>query len=327
MEKGTAKLKPGTGIWCRIESPEPGGYNVSIVASGLTGFLPSLEPIEVGRVVPTTLVCMDGERALFTFAFTMGTSDRVQHSKDSDQETAFNVWTDAYPSSYSLRRAVDLVMPPLGTSSIMIKLNERSAQELFPTLEDTNYTGCMKIYCESGLSRAALIILHGRVVGSVYTKKPVPDPYPFEIGIKKMLQDVTAPDAVADLEMYELPASLVLSMSSLFQGYIDLPQDQPDKLAYAEKMLAHFSASKQTACFNLLDSATDTPIALGFVCNGEFQGAYAIGERLFSEEKEFFFKLLADRSALKLQAHILPFAMTTDAVRFGYSLSSKKFAF
>jgi hypothetical protein len=325
MDKSTVKLKAGDGVWCRIESPEPGGYNVSIVSGGVKGFLPSAESLEPGRVVPTTLVCIEAERALFTFAFTMGTSERVQHSKDSEQENAFSVWTDAYPPGYALRRAVDLIMPPLKGSAINLELDDKKAKDLILTLEDTDFTGCTKIYCQSSLSRAALIFLNGRVVGSIYTKKPVPDPYPFETGIRKVLEDITSPGAAADLEMYELPAAVVLSMSALFQGYIDKPEAEEDNLAYAEKMLVHFAVCKQTACFDLLDADKDTPVALGFVWNGEFQGSFDIGDRVFSEERDFFGKLLTGRSGCKLQAHILPGVMTTDAVRFGFSLRSKGF--
>lgn len=325
MNESSGKLKPGDVVWCRIETPEPGGYSVSMVPEAIKGFLPSTEPIDLGRVVPTTLVCFDGERALFTFAFTMGTSERVQHSKDSMQENAFSVWADAYPKSFTLRRAVDIVMPPLDSPPMMIKLDEKKTKELFPTLEETNYTGCMKIFCQSSFSRAAMIILHGRVVGCVYTKKPVPDPYPFEIGLRKLMEDITSADVDADLEMYELPIPIVLAMSSLFQGYPDHPTKDEQNLIYAERMLSHFSGCKQTACLNLLDRGTESPTALGFVCRGEFQGTYAIGDRLFSQGKDLLFDLIAQNPALAMQAHILPAAMTTDAVRFGYSLKSKAF--
>ena len=300
---------------------------MSVVSTGVAGFLPSTDAIEVGRVVPSTFVCMNGDRALFTFAFTMGTSARVQHSTASDQENAFSVWADAFPSALSLRRAVDVVMPPLDSSAIMLKLNEKTAREVLPPLAETNFTGCLKVYCQSAMSRAALIFLNGRIVGAIYTKKPIPDPYPFELGIKKLLQDLCAPDADADLEMYELPRSTVLSMSSLFLGYVDNVKSKLEHTAYAKKMFEHFSASKETACFNLLDKKADTPIMLGFVCDGEFTGAYAIAERIFSAEKNVFLTALEKNPKLKLQAHILPAAMMTDAVCFGYSLNSEQFAF
>lgn len=326
MDPISAKIKPGECIWCRVESPVPGGYNVLAVNEGLKGFLPSTQPIEIGRAVPTTFVCMNGEEALFTFAFTMGTSARVQHSTASDEENAFSVWADAHPKYISLRRAVDLVMPPITSSAMIMKFDGAKAKEFFPTIEKTKFTGCMKVYCESAFSRAALIFLDGRVVGSIYTKKPNRDPHPFEMGIRKMLEDVTAPDADSDVEMYELPKEIILSMSSLFLGYVDLPKSQQEKTSYAEQMLEHFGKVKEIACFNLLDEKTDVPVAFGFICFGDFKGTYTFAGQTFSEKKEFLLKLLLDPAVqTKLQTHILPPAMTTDSIVFGYSLGSEHF--
>lgn len=320
MENPASKIRPGECIWCRIESPEPGGYAVSVVSTGMPGFLPSYDPITIGRVVPTTFVCMNGDRALFTYAFTMGTSARVQHSTASDEEIAFSVWADAYPKSISPKRAVDLFMPPISSSPILIKLSDTRAGEIFPSLEETKFTGCMKIFCESRLSRGAIILLRGRAVGSLYTTKTFPDPYPFEIGMKKMMQDVTTPDVEADLEMYELPEEIVLSMSALFLGYLDQPDDQLDNLSYADKMLSHFSTRNETACFSLLE-ASQTPLG-----NGKYKGTYTLADRVYSEEANYLHQLLEKYSDRKVQTHILPAAMTTEAVLFGYSLSSEQFA-
>lgn len=328
MNEKVSELKPGEIVWCRIDAPEPGGYSVTIVSSGLKAFLPATNKIEIGKTVPTTFVCMNDEQALLTFAFTMGTSARVQHSTASDQENAFSVWADAYPKSISLRRAVDLVMPPITTSSMILNLDREKARQFFPTLEGTGFTGCMKVYCQAAFSRGALIFLNGRAVGCIYTRKPVPDPYPFELGIKKMVEDVTSEDAESELEMYELPKEIIIAMSALFQGYIDKADAQLDNSTYAQQLLDYFSAKRETACFNLLDVEPDIPFALSFVHEGEFQGTYIISERLFSKEPDFFFDLLQKSdSTFKLQAHILPKIMTTEAMRFGYSLSSEQFKF
>lgn len=320
------KLKPGECIWCKVESPEPGGYRVSVVPGALKGFLPSTHPIELGKVVPTTFVCMDGEQALFTFAFTMGTSSRVQHSTASDAENAFSVWAEAHPKYISLRRAVDVIMPPLQNAPMMVKLDQQRAMEFVPTLEATNFTGCTKIYCQSALSRAALIFYEGRVVGSIYTRKPNRDPYPFEIGIKKLMEDLSQENTDAEMEMYELPKEIILSMSALFLGYVDQTKSDLTESAYCKNMLHHFSEQKETACLNLLDENTDTPMALSFVFEGCFYGAYLVAERVFSDNDEFCLSLFNKFPEAKLHAHILPKALTSKSVLYGYSLNSEQFA-
>lgn len=325
MEQGAAYHKPGQCLWCRIDSPEPGGYAITIVKSGIKGFLPSTVALDIGRVVPSTFVCMTGGRALFTFAFTLGTSARVQNSTASEQENAFVVWTEAHTEPAVFRRAVDIIMPPIGAPPIITKLNENSAKEVFSTLEETNFTGCIKIYCQNRLSRSALIFLNGRVVGAIYTTKSTIDSCPFAVGIKKMLEDISTPDVDANMELYELPRGIALSMSSLFLGYVDRPQTHVNNLVYAERMLSHFSANRGTACFNLLNPTTESPFALAFIADGAFKGTYTIDQKAFAEEEGFLLNMLLSQTQLKLQTHILPAAMTTDAVRFGFNLNTGQF--
>lgn len=326
MDQAAQKVKPGECLWCRIEAPAPGGYKVSVVKTGLKGFLPATDKIEIGKVVPSTFVCMNEDEALFTFAFTMGTSAKVQHSTLSDEANAFSVWVDAFPKSMSFRRAVDLVMPPISSSSMLVKLDTQKAREIISTLDESQFTGCMKINCESAMSRAALIFFRGRAVGSIYTRKPMRDPYGFEIGMRKLVEDLTAENTDADMEMYELPEEIVLSMASLFLGYVDRPDAKGDRNSYAEKMLQHFFDAKNTGCFNLLDT-TDTSTAFGFVCKGEFRGTYTIGEQVFNQDKNFLLELLAKDPEFKLQVHILPPAMMTEAVVLGYALNTEQFGF
>lgn len=325
MDQAAANHKPGQALWCRIDSAEPGGYAITLVRSGIKGFLPSTSALDIGRVVPSTFVCMDGKRALLTFAFTLGTSARVQHSKASEQENAFYVWTEAKLESTSFRRAVDIIMPPIGSPPIITSLNENAAKEIFSTLEETNFTGCIKIYCQSSLSRSALILLNGLVVGMIYTKKSVNDPYPMPLGLRKMLEDISTPDVDAKMEMYDLPPEIVLSLSSLFLGYEDKPQAQVSNLIYTERMLSHFSGSKGTACFNLLHETGESIFALGFIADGKFRGTYVLDQKAYAEEQGFMLNLLLSQTQLKVQTHILPAAMTTNAVRLGFSLTSKAF--
>lgn len=324
-EEARPKIKPGECIWCRIEAAEPGGYSVSVESRGISGFLPSTRPIELGVIVPSTFVCMNGDRALFTFAYTMGTSARVQHSTASDQENAFSVWADAFPKAISIRRAVDLVMPPLDASLVTLKLDIGKADQVLSSLEETGFCGCVKIFCQSSFSRSALIFLDGRVVGSLYTKKPNRDPYPLDYGIKELLKDLSDEALDADLEMYELPREICVSMSSLFLGYTDEPDPKLSKSEYLASMLAHFARQKDTACFNLLEEDTDTPFALGFVFAGDFHGSYLITERLYSKESGPLTSFLESGGKCKLQVHILPAAMISDSIRFGFSLSSDQF--
>ena len=323
MDQPVTKLKPGESVWVRLKSPEPGGYLVTLQPSNIEGFLPSHDPIDIGRVVPTTFVCMNGDRALLTYAFVLGTTARVQVSTASDEENAFAVWADSYPNGIRLRRAVDLVMPPISATPILLKSEKNTSRELFASLEAAEFTGCVKVFCQERLSRAAVIFLRGRAVGIVYSTKTSAESYPFVIGLKKVMEDLAAADA--DLEMYDLPPDIIISMSALFLGYLDHSADSLRNGEYAEKMLSHFDKDKSTACFSLVEESL-APCGLGFVCDGAFKGTYAISERIFAEDKGSLLKFLDSYPEAKLRAYILPSAMMTEAVRFGYSLGSEQFA-
>lgn len=266
---------------------------------------------------------MDGNRALLTYAWVMGTTERVQLSKASESENAFAVWADAYPNAIRLRRAVDLVMPPFSSAPIVLKMEDTNPREFFASIEEAKFTGCIKVDCQQKLSRSALILYSGRAVGLVYTTKLIVEPYPFEDGLRRMLQDVQSADA--RMEMYDLPGDLVLSMSALFLGYADQNNEDLDNFAYADKIIAHLAARKETACLSLVEESL-APCALSYITNGEFKGTFAIAERTFGEEQDFFRQVLEKYPKMRLHAHILPAAMLTDSVRFGYSLTSPQFA-
>jgi hypothetical protein len=322
MDVPDVELKPGESVWCQLQSPEPGGYLVKLTPSGIEGFLPSEDPIQIGRTVPATFVCMNGERALLTYAFVLGTTARVQVSTASVQENAFSVWADSYPDLNRLRRAVDIVMPPLSDAAMMLTLEAGKAPGFLSSIESSQFTGCIKAFCEARRSRAAILFHQGRAVGSVYTTKVVVDPYSFEKGLQKTVSDLMAADT--DLEMYELPPGLVLAMSSLFLGYIDHRDISLDNKQYVDKMLAYCAKSQATACLSVIHGS-ESPLALGFIWEGDFLGAYSIAEQKFSEDKSFLFQVIEGKPEPGLQMYILPPAMTTDSVLFGYSLLSEQF--
>lgn len=322
MSQSDSKLKPGDCVFCRVQNPEIGGYKVILTPSLIEGFLPSRDPIELGTIVPATLVCMEGEKALLNYAFIMGTSSRVQHSTN-EKENAFAIWAEAYPNSNRPGRAIDLIVPPLETPAVLLKSKDKST-DFFPSLEASEFTGCLKVASQKRLSRSAVVLYRGRVVGSVYTTKSTPEPYRFEMGLQKMVEDVSADDSDAELEMYELRDRLILAMSAMFLGYIDNTEHDLSNSDYAEKMFEHFDSVKGTACLSLMQESK-APSVLCFICDGEFVGSYFVNERKFSDDKKFFFSLLEKVPNAKLKTYVLPSAMTTESVLFGYSLNAEQF--
>jgi len=319
----TVKYRPGDSLTCQIKAPETGGYLVALIPSGIDGFLPSQETIDIGRVVPATFVCMNGDKALLAYAFMIGTTERVQLSTLSDSENAFAVWADSYPRSIRLRRAVDLIMPPFVALPKVQKLSPSDILEFLQSFETAEFTGCIKMDSQLQLSRSAILYYRGRAVGCVYTQKPVKDPFPIEMALEKTLEDLSKSET--DIESYELPDALVLSMSALFLGVVVDRSEDTDNKTYAEAMLSQLAQRKETACLTINEKSSQTPCGLGFICEGQFKGAYSIEERRFRADQPFLNELFDKFVASKVEAYILPSVMASDSVRFGYSLTSPQF--
>jgi hypothetical protein len=173
------------------------------------------------------------------------------------------------------------------------------------------------------LSRSAILYYHGRAVGCVYTSKPVKDPFPIEMALERTVEDLSKSET--EVESYQLPDPLVLSMSSLFLGVVVERSEETENKQYADDMIEQLAQRKETGCVTVNEKASQTPCVLGFVCNGEFKGAYSIEERKFRADRPFVHELFDKFVGAKVDVYILPSVMASDSVRFGYSLTSPQF--
>ena len=152
-------LRPGQAIMCKLLEKEPGGYRGVILSYDIDAFVPSRDQLALGSSVPTTFVCMHNNRALVTFAYVVGTTERVQFGLKNEDETPFTIWADSYPSNVKLRRAVDLIMPSI-TGTLAYSLNARDCDvpQLIADIEAAGLTGCIKATSEEALSRSAVLL-------------------------------------------------------------------------------------------------------------------------------------------------------------------------
>ncbi|HNB24113.1 MAG TPA: hypothetical protein PKZ32_16965, partial [Candidatus Melainabacteria bacterium] len=315
MDEENPVLRAGTSVKCRVCTPEPGGYAVKLVPSGIDGFLPCQEELNEGQVVPATFVCMSKDQALMTFAFRIGTTERVQMGLPSEPETAFAVWADSHPRTYKLRRAIDIVMPPVSTTSLSpLRSGDYDIGKLITDLEEGALTGCVKMICDERLSRGALLLFRGRAVGCIYGKKPMVEPYPIESAIQMLLLDSFLPET--KITIYDLPDEVILSMSAMFLGVPVLEKDFADKknLASLVKPLKDDTA--------ILTATAANEMCLAFLHEGEVFGSFHVDEQRFSDQGETFDTVLNKATDSTVEISILPHEMTTDKVLFGYGLSS-----
>lgn len=320
MTNDSKTYKIGQSVLCKVEAPEVGGYRVTVSPGGTEGFLPSQDPLQLGRQIPATFVCMSGDRALLTFAYMIGTTERVQFSTSSDEINAFAVWADSYPSDMRLRRAIDIIMPPLDGEITETTSSETPLSALQAHLEKTRLTGCLKAQSEERLSRSAALIYQGRIVGCIYgTKeiKPGAQPYTMETSMNLMFSDLRKKDTT--MQFYSLPEEVLLSMSSLFLGIpIEIVSDMRVQDATLA-LLKELNQRKDTACLTL--SAETGTISVSFVYKGDLIGTFLVEKRQYLPAKELSMQLPESFDHARLDASFLPSVMTSESMQYGYMLN------
>lgn len=310
---------------------EPGGYAVLIPKDNLPGFLPTDQKLKVGEEVLAQYVCVDKNRILLTSRFSGTASPKPaaqsaaqvqwdvsgQVKPANEQESAFDTW--AASRRPQLKRATDLFLPPInGEPPNTFKIADYDLEWLITDLEGGMRTGCVKASSEDKLSRSAMLLYRGRVVGCIYGTKMLKDPLSTEGSLALMVQDLGLPETV--VMSYELPEDVALSMSALFLGYPVTRSDDLDARSYADHLCNWFAEKQQTACLAFsLPSTAGT--CLAFIHQGKFVGAFYVEDQTFTRDVNFVYDLLAKDPQAGVEASILPPDMTSQAVRFGFSLS------
>ncbi len=226
------------------------------------------------------------------------------------------------PKKFQLRRAIDLMMPPLQADSInTFKIADYDLEWLITDLEGGMRTGCVKASSEQKLSRSAMLLYRGRAVGCIYGCKASPETLPTEQSLPQMLADLEMPDAIVSL--YDLPENVTLAMSALFLGYPVQRSDDYDARSYMDYICSWFESKGQTACL-AITLPSNKATCLGYVYKGQFAGAFYVEDQKFTTDKNFVYELLRNDPNAGVEASILPPEMTSSTGRFGYSLSMAK---
>jgi hypothetical protein len=330
--------KAGQSVACKVVAAEPGGYSVIIPKDNLPGFLPTEQKLKVGEEILAQFVCVHNNRILLSSRFSGSTSGRpsgqqaqatsgswsveqagTAYAAAPEQDAAFNVWAQTAPRKFHLKRATDLILPPVdGSAPNTFKMGEYDLEWLITDLEGGMRTGCVKASSEERKSRSAMLLYRGRVVGCIYGCKTMSDTLPTEQSLAYMIADLELAETAVSI--YDLPEEVTLSMSALFLGYPVQRSDDLDARSYMDYLCGWFQDKGQTACLAISLPAS-AATCLGFVHQGQYVGGFYVEDQQFSRDKNYVYDLIARDSQAGLEASILPPEMTSSAVRFGFSLS------
>lgn len=332
--------KAGQNVACKVVAAEPGGYAVIIPKDNLPGFLPTEEKLKQGEEILAQFVCVHNNRILLSSRFSNSTVGQFNYQPTQSQvrweehldgeagapqamgdeaEAAFRVWAETNPRKLQLRRAVDLLMPPVQDAvPNRFKIKDYDLEWLITDLEGGMRTGCVKASSEEQLSRSAMLIYRGRVVGCIYGSKKMNDAHPTEQSLSFMLRDLALPET--EVTVYDLPEKVTLAMSSLFMGYPVQRNDEVGSRAYFDYLCNWFADKKQTACL-AINMSGGHGMCLAFVHDGNYIGAFYVEDQTFSEDPAFVHGLLDKDPQAAVEASILPPEMMSAAMRFGFNLT------
>ncbi len=223
---------------------------------------------------------------------------------------------------FRLRRAIDLVMPPLDQESLTtMKMSDYDLEWLITDLEGGMRTGCMKCTSEQALSRSAVLLYRGKAVGCIYGCKSSPDARPTEESLTSMLTDLEAPDAT--VMVYDLPEEVTVAMASLFLGFPVERDESLDPKTQFDYFMTYFTQNGNTACLAITLPSTKSTY-LVFVHKGKFGGAFFVEEQVYTQDPADIYQLFVNDSGARVEASFLQPEMIAAGSRFGYSLSMAK---
>lgn len=220
---------------------------------------------------------------------------------------------------FRLRRAIDLVMPPIDLESLnTYRMADYDLEWLITDLEGGMRTGCMKSTSEQQLSRSAVLLYRGKAVGCIYGCKSAPDAKPTEESLTSMLSDLSAPDAVVNI--YDLPEEVTVAMSALFLGFPVERDESKDAKTQFDYFMTWFTQNGSSACL-AISMPTTKSTCLVFVHKGKFGGSFHVEDQVYTQEPAAIYQLFANDPNCKVEASMLQPEMTAAGSRFGYSLS------
>lgn len=246
---------------------------------------------------------------------------QAHYGSMDEQERAFLVYAQGKPMNIRLRRAIDLLLPPLDKNQQPNKMRIGQTDDLLwliTDLEGGMRTGCVKAFCEARKSRSAVLLYKGRAVGCIYGNKQLKEPLPTESSLQMMLSDCQTPDT--HLVMYGLPEEVTLAMSALFLGYPVERSDNLDARSYMDYIMSWFQQKAQTACLAFSLPASGATL-LAFVHKGQFVGSFYVETQEFARDVNFVYNLIGQDPNARVEATILPPELTSASVKLGFSLS------
>ncbi|MFN8659671.1 MAG: hypothetical protein U0105_25270 [Candidatus Obscuribacterales bacterium] len=328
---------PGQPVMCRIEKEQPGGYVVTVLS-------PAPGEDDVGQVAKPGFLGTDRAHTpgdIIMGQFVSATRKQIllsEHAAAIAKSGAFKEVLDpalarlcgvqkyklytykaiGNSSPVRLKRAVDLIPNATDPKDVIpVETGRHGPDVLIERLESERYTGVLRVNSEERMSRAAMLLFQGRVVGCHYACKELPYLVSTEGALQLALGDIGFTRTSATL--YPLPEPVILSLAALFLGQLQDHEHDERAGAAMGTLCKDFAEQRATACIAITWPPTDD-MCFVFIHEGQIHGSFRVDERAITADPEVVFELLKHNGEASLQASVLPKEVLGRLNTIGYAL-------
>lgn len=337
-EKPVYEYATGQPVLCRIEEEQPGGFVVTVLSPppgqddvgqvSKPGFLGSERVYQHGDVVMAQFVCATGQQLLLTEKIAAPGGAAREAAEALDPTLARLCGVQKYKlytykaigttSPIRLKRAVDLIPAAASPADVVqVETGRHGPSVLIEKLESEKFTGVLKVHSEERLSRSAMLLFEGRVVGCHYACKELPYLVSTEGALQLALGDISF--ARTNATLYPLPDAVILSLAALFIGRLEEHEHDERAGAAMGAICKELAERNATACVAITWPPSED-MCFVFIHEGQIFGAFRVDDRTYSTDPEFAFDLLKRNGKASLQAMVLAPEMLADRSLIGYPL-------
>jgi len=177
--------------------------------------------------------------------------------------------------SSSNRRAIGLVPSGQGVETeIGWKGIDVAKQLLF--IENKEETCCIKVTSEKFLSRSALLILRGRLIGCLYGSKQLDAQLFGAAARQRALNDLS--DIQSTVSFYRLTEEFALSAAAIFQGSMFTSSADSDQKVALDRAHHFMMKNRLAGAVTISDEKNLGVVLISYYHNGKILGAYSFSE-------------------------------------------------
>ncbi|MBP7863540.1 hypothetical protein KA183_17770 [bacterium] len=228
------------------------------------------------------------------------------------------------PYTVNYKRAGDIFPPPQTGSNILNwDLKTKGVNALTDWLDAEKFTGVLKASSDHQKFRGAILLYAGWCVGALYAGLNQEAIKHTHKALPALLTQLNKDDST-QIQIYELPESIVLPFSSAFIGQFMEPAQTESPIQMAKYFIDHIKDLPRHSLITMKTlSESANELCLVYFFWGKISGYFLVERQEFSTDKVFPEFVLSDAIEAKIHLSILSpeiAGVYSGNARFGFPL-------